>query len=291
MKLTHNKYNLLDLGNIIAVELFCVLKDIKTVSRFNVGLANLKSFKQFCKKLCLECEENNFNIEISKSYDKKQIDSGVTKISSEKNACFVFVSKNQKNIKEIKEAENLLEKKFNHKKIGELLGYPNCCTDFYIKNRTEAGEKRNDDYTLITLQKSKGFVFPFYLNNALRYFNSAIITFFPCSYSCPKAIDLSKKIFQEIQKASPEFTNFLEDKLKCVVIYTDFDGVHLIRDFDFEKNIIKYKTVESTCKNELNKILCEADELKIVNKNFIKVIKDKKIVKILKKNCGIMMFK
>lgn len=287
----HKNFNLLDLGNIIAVELFCVLKNIKSASRFNIKIKDFPKFKKICEQIGLRCEKNNFNIEISNSNDKKQIDSGVTKISSKGDACFVFVSKNQKKVAEITEAENLLEKKVNHKKIGELLGYPNCCTDFYIKNRTEAEEKRNDDYTLISLRKSKGFIFPFYLNNTLRYFNSAIITFFPCSYNCPKALAMSKKIFQEIKTASPEFANFLEDKLKCGVIYTDFDGVHLIRKYKLEKNILTYTIVESTCKNELNKILCEADEIKIVNKNFIKIMKNKKIIRILKKNCGIMMFK
>lgn len=55
MKLMHKNFNLLDLGNIIAVELFCVLKNIKSASRFNIKIKDFPKFKKICEQIGLRC--------------------------------------------------------------------------------------------------------------------------------------------------------------------------------------------------------------------------------------------
>ena len=125
----------------------------------------------------------------------------------------------------------------------------------------------------------------------LRYFDIGLITFFPCSYQCKEALKMSKKIFEEIKKNSSEYANYLTKRLKCAIIYTDNDGIHVLKDFNFEKGIINYGKVESTCENKLNKQLSSSNKIKIVNKNFIKIMNNETLIKVLKKNAGILIFK
>lgn len=290
MGLAYNDFNLLELGRIIALETLGVLEGIKKVSRFNIGADNLQNFKKRMTDLGLECEESDFRIMQTRS-DKGMINVDITKFTEdEKGDYFLYVSKEKKKAKKAKEYDNIKTNKFSHQKLASLLGYPRCCIEFYEKHRPEAIKIRRDDYTLISLRNSEGFIFPYYTNNIMRYFESGLLTFFPCSYKCEKAIDFGKKMFKAIKKCSPEYADYLKKELRRTMIYTDFEGVHQLKKSVLKDNILTYSDVESTQKNQLHKLLKKADEIKIINHFLVKIMKNGKILKVLKKNSGILIF-
>ncbi len=291
MKLMYEDFNLLDLGHIIAIETLCVLTDIKPVSRFIISENNLEYVKKVCEKLDLKFNVSPFRFTFKKG-DKGDI--GVSRIGKnnifqDKGDFFGYVSKSEELIDKAITVDRVEITRVDPKTLGRLFGYPECCIKFYIDNSDEAVSKRNDDYTVISLRNSKGFRFPFYLNNGKRFFDKALITFFPCSYNCKKAEIMSKKIFKELERISPEYADYIKRSLQSIILFTDNQGVHEIKG-KITDNIIVHTRVVSTIKNELHKMLEKGDSIKIIDNATIQILSGNKILKVLNKNCGVMVF-
>ena len=112
---------------------------------------------------------------------------------------FTYISKDM----ELAELAKYLENSNNTKRLGQLLGYPDCCIDFFIQNMEEQS-LGNNDFVLPALKNSSGFVFKKELNIAARYFDSNILPFFPHSFSCNKALKMSRSFLKTIEKHDPK---------------------------------------------------------------------------------------
>lgn len=93
--------------------------------------------------------------------------------------------------------------------FGALLGYPRCCTDFFVDNGHLPG--RELPYKFIP---DKGIDFRF--NNLLNGVSNHYLSFHqPCSYSCPASGDYLKRIYNAIGREDPGFRNELDLYLKA----------------------------------------------------------------------------
>ena len=145
-----------------SLEILYLLNDIKKIVRLDANEIELEKIKAFCIK-------ENLCLEISDFKVLKIADSGKGGYANlvkrvpinypSSGLHHIYISKDKNRATFLK----LLESKNDDKAIGELLGYPKCCVDFFAENK-ENQQKLQNDYILPALSNSEGFKFPFSLN-------------------------------------------------------------------------------------------------------------------------------
>ena len=265
-----------------SLEILYLLDDIKRIVRLDANEVELKNIKNFCN-------DNNLNLEISDFKVIKITDEGkggyaniVKKVSinyPEQGLYHIYISKDKNKTKFLK----LLENKNDDKAIGELLGYPKCCVDFFIKNK-EKQQKIQNDYILPALNNSDGFKFPFYTNYAIRYFDITLLSHFPHNFHCEQSIKIAKTNFGIIKKYSNDLSNKFENMLKNPVLYTENNGVFLFKNHRLKDNILEFNNIISTINNELYDKLNQNKKIEIIDKNKIKIGNN------VLENVGFMLF-
>ncbi len=265
-------------SNIKSLEILYILEDVKPAARIMVKEEDNKIF-DFLKEKGLDYAISDFKVvkqDKEKAYSDKGIKADIN--SKEKGYLFVYIAKN----KEIAERAKESEKNNEHRELGILLGYPECCSEFFEKNYKEESEKEND-FTLASLKNSDGFQFPFYANIGARHFDLTLLDHFPCNYNCKDSIELAKKHLEIIEKDDKEAAEIIKGMLKGAVLYTN-GGVFLLRYPELEHNRLYYKGVMGTKNNQFFESLKNAEYIEIINKNRIRL--DNLEIK----NIGIMLF-
>ncbi len=267
-------------SNIKASELLYLIEDIKPAARIIVEEDKKEPIINFLKNSNLNYTISDFKV-IKQDTEKAYSDKG-SKIpinSKEKGSLFIYISKN----KEIAEKAKELEKNNKHKELGILLGYPECCSEFFEKHYEEES-KRYNDYTLAALKNSEGPKFPFYTNIAARHFDLTLLNHFPCSFNCEASIELAKKHLEIIKKHNKQTAETIKDVLKAAVLYTETNGIFLLRQTSLQNNRLYYKGTMGTKNNQLYQSLKNTDYIEIINKNRIR-LNNLEI-----KNIGLMLF-
>ncbi|MDO8663448.1 MAG: hypothetical protein Q7K28_01230 [Candidatus Wildermuthbacteria bacterium] len=121
----------------------------------------------------------------------------------------------------------------DHMKIGELLGYPSCCLKFFdrfwVKGEFDPifseAERSKGAKTKIGLTPNiKGIPSPMVkakivtlkafpeVNIALRYFGPRAVPHLPCSFTCEKSRELSKK-FLKFMPSKADLLSFLAEPM------------------------------------------------------------------------------
>lgn len=263
-----------------SLEVLYVIEGIKPCAR-------ILAFEDELNKILSFLSENNINVNISdfkvlkqtaqsESYSDKSIK--IPKNAPEKGHFLVYISKD----KEIAHNAKIIEENNNHKELGVLLGYPECCCDFFENNFNE----KNTDLTLKTLENSNGYEFPFYTNIAARHFDISLLSHFPHSFDCKLSVDIAKNNLKIINKKSPQIVTIFSNISQSAVIYTIREGIFLLRKYKKIDNKIIYSDVLTTTKSKLYYLLSSNKELNIIDKNNF-VVSD---VNIKGKNYGVMIF-
>ena len=244
-----------------SLEILCVIEDAKPCAR-------ILAFEDELDKVINFLNENNVSAVISdfkvlkqtvqsEFYSDKSIK--IPKNSEQKGYFFVYLSKS----KETAEKAKLMEGKNNHLELGLLLGYPNCCCEFFENHFNE----KNTDLTLRVLENSNGFEFPFYTNIAARHFDVALLSHFPHSFECKPSIEIAKNNLRIINKHSKQLAVMFSGILQGIVIYTIDEGIFLLRKYEKIKDEIIYGDVLTTTKSKLYFLLSSNKKFNIVDKN------------------------
>lgn len=108
----------------------------------------------------------------------------------------------------LEDAEELVkahEGNVDHKAIGKILGYPDCCTDFFCKvwakgiydpmyeiaMNTEDKEVKGDEVVV--------YGHPF-LNQLTRYVGLRVTPWFPCSFKCKESVRLAEEVWAKLMR-------------------------------------------------------------------------------------------
>ena len=267
-------------SNIKALEILYVLEGVKPVARVMVKEDEKDKILAFFKKNGINYSLSDFKV-MKQDEDKEYSDKAIKidAASGEKGHFFVYASKDEEKAEKAKE----LEKDNKHTELGILLGYPRCCSEFFENNFEEESKKQND-FTLRTLKNSDGFQFPFYLNIAARHFDLALLSHFPCSFNCKDSIQIAKRYLETVGKHDKQAAEIIEGMLKGAVIYTETNGVFLLRYSKLENNRLYYKGIMGSKNNQLYERLNNAEHVDILSKDRIR-LKDLEM-----KNTGIMLF-
>lgn len=183
------------------------------------------------------------------------------------------------------------------RKVGALLNYPECCTEFYIKHNTGTVGKN-----LILDIVDNSTRFSFYSNNILNYFSrlnahrqdksysnfekiiSAMdlfpdlqfISHVPCSYDCERSIVIGEKNYKLLKKYDPWMAFKIIAILKNIFLFFDVFNYAILKGY-MENGIVYYdKLVEPIMIGNvyLRKRLIGGDNIEIKKEEII--IKKKK---------------
>jgi len=262
-------------------DILYVIENAKPVSRIlldeekiNMADSLLKEFnlKTILSdfKIAEEIDENRCFSDRGVKIDKKAIIPG---------RFFMYISKSESLARKAKEAEAVN----NHIELGRLLGYPKCCSSFFEKN-FPIESKKNNDYTLAALRNSNGFKFPFLTNISIRHMDLVLLSHFPCNFNCAGSIKIAEKNLNIIKRYSKKYYSVITDMLKGAVIYTENDGVFLLRCTGLVEDTLSYEKIITNSNNNIYSLLKNSSEIKISGSDSIK-INDKEL-----NNVGFMIF-
>ena len=263
-----------------SLEVLYVIESAKPCARILVFEDEIQNVQNFLNKKNIFTSISDFKVIKQKTesefYSDKSIK--IPKDSAEKGYFFVYLSKNTK----IAEKAKLIEEKNNHIELGLLLGYPKCCCEFFEKNFDD----KNTDLTLKILENSIGYEFEFYNNIAARHFDVSLLSHFPHSFECRPSIEIAKNNLKIIQKYSKQLATMFAGILQVVVVYTNNEGIFLLRKYENIKDEIIYSDILTTTKSKLYFLLSSNRKLRIIDKNSF-VVGD---VNIKGKSYGIIVF-
>lgn len=267
-----------------SIEILYLLNNIRRLVRLDANEIELKKIKEFCNKENLYLEISNFKVIKLVDEGKGNYSNIVKKVSSKFFGSqkiglhHIYISKDKTRARLLK----FLESKDDDKAIGKLLGYPECCINFFVENK-KVQQKVQNDYILPALANSEGFEFPFYTNYTVRYFDVALLSHFPHSFNCKDSIKIAKTNFEFIRKF-PQLASKFEEMLKSPVLYTENKGIFVFKNYKLDNNRLEFEEVKSTTNNELSNLLNKNKKIEIINKNKIKI--EDKIIE----NIGFMLF-
>ena len=263
-----------------SLDILYVIKDAKPCARILVFEEDSGKVTGFLNENGLKFSISDFKVIKQNLQSEFYSDNSIkiSKDSAEKGYLIFYISKN----KITAEKAKIAEEDNNHLELGLLLGYPKCCCEFFVKNFSE----QNADLTLKTLENSDGFEFSFYANIAARHFDVNLLSHFPHSFQCRHSTEIAKKNLRIIQKDSEQLAVLFSGILQGVIIYTNNEGIFLLRKYEKIDSQIIYGDVLTTAKSKLYYLISSNKQLKIINKNSFIVNDDK----IEGKNYGIMVF-
>ena len=263
-----------------SLEVLYVIEDIKPCARILVYEDDLNKVIDFLGKKRMHYSISDFKV-IKQSiqsefYSDKSIKVGKDDIK--KGYFFVYLSKKI----ETAESAKLMESKNSHKELGLILGYPECCCNFFEMNFN----KQDTDLTLKILENSNGYKFLFYTNIAARHFDMSLLSHFPHSFECVPSIKNAQNNLKIIQKYSKELALMLSSLMQSTVIYTLNEGIFLLRKCEKVDDYFVYSDVLTTTKNKLYYLISSNKMLQINGKNNF-IIND---IKISGPQYGVMVF-
>ena len=253
-----------------SLDVLYVLEGVKPCSRIMAHEDELSGILNFFKENKISAVSSDFKVlkqnAQSRSYSDKSIK--LTKDYPGKGHFFVYLSKDSPETAKKAEAEN------DHMKLGLELGYPECCCGFFAKNFSE----KSTDLTLAILKNSEGFEFPYWTNIAARHFDINLLSHFPCSFNCEESIKIAENNLEIIKKHSIELASIFEKTLKNGVLYTESNGIFILKDIKKMDNTnnktnieIQFNDILTTTANELFRLLQSNKKLEIIGKNKIKI--------------------
>ncbi|MBW2966020.1 DUF483 domain-containing protein [Candidatus Woesearchaeota archaeon] len=193
-----------------ALEIIYLLEGLKPVVRHGFYEHELHQVEEFCKTNNLSIIKSPYKVvivDVAKSYSNKGIKVNID--DPRQGMLFVYISKDEEKamLSNIHETEN------NHRELGILLGYPQCCIDFFIKHEPEQSKEKND-YIKPILNNSEGYEFPFQNNIFIKDFDITLLNHFPCSLNCQNSLELAKIHLNIIRKYDASLATYFIERLK-----------------------------------------------------------------------------
>ncbi len=243
----------------------------------NIPVGNIDRYRRELEKegYAVVCPEYRYQFDERAS--SREADSGDNSLA------YLFVSRDPRLAREAAELDRIekhasfgAERADATKRIGCLLGYPECCSE------TTAHFPDMPDQTAHLLRPYfNTFGTPNYLLNKFR--GIQLISHSPCSYDCGKSCELAQIVFDTIRSREPEIADETERTKKHPLLFWDLntwielDGISDGREAEYSK-VVDWN-VEGTQKrrncfkqllatlSEGNRIIIEGNHLSIYNGN------------------------
>ena len=170
-------------------EIVLLMTGIKPVVRQGYYEEELKEIEEFCKENDLHLVRSPFKVVLDDTHNKFSNKGLRVKVDDlRKGMIFVYISRDEY----LANLATLAELKNDHKELGALLGYPECCINYFCKNFSETNTnpqiESNNPYTNIS-KRNKDYV---------------LLSHFPCSADCKKSIELAQKYLSVLESVDSE---------------------------------------------------------------------------------------
>ena len=259
----------LNLGLRSTLELLYLTQGVKPLVRLKLKNKQLDYIKLFCKNRSLSYNMSDYKVIENVDNSKAGFSNQLTHIplSSDNGDFLIFISKDPA-------IKNISFSNISDDKLGQLLGYPECCINFFNRNKSLA-RKYNMDYVPLIL-KNEQMQAPYLINNIIRYFGYSLISHFPCTYHCENSIKIARKNLEILGKCVPDIAVMLKKKLKSLVIFTEKHGIYYSNTYKREKTNYgdKIKFLDffaSNKRSELYKKVKKRNQFTVIEKNIIKI--------------------
>ena len=264
-------------------------------------LDKYSSFKKMCKKYKLKIIADwiFFKVEeklIQQSQDSNRLNTtkfyGIPfseEVRIEGGSVHIFISKSEENIINAKKCgwyplivnKRSLHKPFiDHLRFGKVLGYPECCINFYRNFNNHLIYNNIYETYKNTPDKMN------YLCNCLFMdFTYSLIHHIPCSFNCERTIDYAKKVLEEIEREEPKFAKEIKHYLTLPALVFDEKDTYVFEG-KIEGNNLKYDSFTFLGRDEDDKysnLLTRANNLKVYETK-IDLFNKKKLIGNIKKN-------
>ncbi len=168
-----------------ADEMLYLLSGMKPVVRQLFFPSEIFLVESFCLQNKLFFVRSRFKILLSKSEEKFSNRGELIPFNDPREGAFVlYISPVEQKVY----LSALAEQQENDKLLGELLGYPKCCVDYFLANfnvnntnpeLVDGLEFKNKDSWLLDISH--------------RFEDIALLSHFPCSWNCLESIFISQK--------------------------------------------------------------------------------------------------
>lgn len=182
-----------------AQEILLLLHDAKEVVRQGFYEQELPAVEQFCRQNNLYLVKSKFKVILTDENNFTNKGLRIPGNDPRAGMYFVYISKNETKAY-LASYYELID---DHRKLGLLLGYPQCCVEFFCRNFSE-------NNTNLELQPTK-----IYTNISKRDEDAVLLSHFPCSSDCEKSIGLGKRYLAVLEKGEPERAAELRSTLSC----------------------------------------------------------------------------
>ena len=179
-----------------AQEILFLLHDLKPVVRQGYYEEELPSVENYCRTNNLYVVKSPFKVLLEdnspySNYSNKGL--RLPASDPQRGMYFIYISKGEKNAL----LAGYYEVTENHRELGRLLGYPECCITFFCENFS--AEHPNPEHSPINPLT----------NITQRDKDVVLISHFPCRSECTESITLAEKYLKIIQHHDPPWAEQL----------------------------------------------------------------------------------
>ncbi len=185
-------------SNAKSQEIMLLLSGVKNVVRQGFYDHEYEGVERFCRENGLFLVRSRFKVIVSDSnmgYSNKGV--RVSEDDPREGMFFAYMSKDELDAYDAAYHEQVGD----HEKLGNLLGYPRCCVDYFIS----AFSERN---TNPQMPSDNPFT-----DISRRGEDIVLISHFPCSPSCRKSIELGKRYLKVIEENDPQHAQNIRIRL------------------------------------------------------------------------------
>jgi len=148
-------------------------------------------------------------------------------------------------------------------RLGQFLAIPQCCQRFYGEC-AEAAAQEQGDLLPFFAPRAHQKVHPL-LNLGAQYFDMAFVSHFPCSCECVASIRLAEQQVEIVRRRDAEWASTTLQWLHRVCVYTEDEGVFLLRCLHTKDDEITYanRDIHGTALGRVNDALAMNSVLKL----------------------------
>ena len=181
-----------------AQEILLLQNDVKDVVRHGFYQEQLPRIKKYCQEKNLHFVQSKFKVLLvdNSSYSNKGL--RVPENDKRSGIFFTYISKDE----EKSYLAAYYELMGNDKDLGKILGYPECCINFFAQNFSA---KNPNPQHLPTNA---------WTNLTKREQDAVLISHFPCSSDCQQSINIARNNTNVLMNHDKEHTRELLTKLK-----------------------------------------------------------------------------
>jgi hypothetical protein len=177
--------------------------------------------------------------------------------------------------------------------FGDLLGIPTCCSAFYT-NSINAAEQEQNDFILPVLNNT-GAVWPYLhgTNIAAQYFDSCLISFYPCTFQCAAAAKVAMDTHKVLASYERGWADGLLASHHDAILYTEYEGIYCLRGARYRHDMLHYDParVEATIDGVLSQLIVQGNRLRLLGPHHALVMHGRKTVcEINSRYAGLLVF-